>query len=50
MSVAGYGSVGHQPTLWSLTWQKEDDEWRIIRIRRFHPLSHKEMPPLSRKN
>jgi len=50
MSVAGYGSVGHQPTLWSLTWQKEDDQWRIVRIRRFHPLSHKELPPLSRKN
>ena len=50
MSVAGYGAVGHQPTLWSLTWQKEADEWRIIKIRRFHPLSHKELPPLSRTN
>lgn len=50
LSVTGYGPVGHQPTLWSLTWSKEADEWRITRIRRFHPLSHKEMPPLTRSN
>jgi len=50
LSVVGYGSVGHQPTLWSLSWRKEADEWRIVKVRRFHPLSHKELPPLARKN
>lgn len=50
LSVVGYGAVGHQPTLWSLTWRKEGDEWRIVRVRRFHPLSHKELPPLSGGN
>jgi len=47
LNVAGYGSVGRRPTMWSLTWRKEADEWRIIKVRRFHPLSHKEMPPLT---
>ena len=50
LDIAGYGSVGRQPTMWSLTWRKEADEWRIIKVRRFHPLSHKEMPPLTRAN
>jgi hypothetical protein len=50
LNVAGYGSVGRRPTLWSLTWRKEADEWRIIKIRRFHPLSHKEIPPLTQNN
>jgi hypothetical protein len=50
LSVVGFGSVGHQPTLWSLSWRKEEDEWRIVKVRRFHPLSHKELPPLSRTN
>ena len=50
LKVAGYGSVGRQPTLWSLTWRKEADQWRIIKIRRFHPLSHTEMPTLTRNN
>jgi len=50
LSVVGFGSVGHQPTLWALSWRKEADEWRIVKVRRFHPLSHKELPPLARKN
>lgn len=47
LKVAGYGSMGRQPTLWSLGWRKEGGEWRIVRVRRFHPLSRKEMSPLA---
>tara|TARA_B100000029_G_scaffold76180_1_gene67976 strand:- start:219 stop:773 length:555 start_codon:yes stop_codon:yes gene_type:complete len=50
LKVVGYGSVGRQPTLWSLTWQKEDDAWRVVRVRRFHPLTLKEMSPLTQSN
>ena len=50
LKVVGFGPVGHQPTLWSLTWRKEADQWRIIKIRRFHPLTHKEMRPLTGSN
>ncbi len=47
LKVAGYGSLGRRPTLWSLGWRKEAGEWRIVKVRRFHPLSRKEMPPLA---
>jgi hypothetical protein len=32
------GDVGHQPTRWNLTWQKEGGEWKIINVERLDPI------------
>lgn len=43
LKVKTYGSVGRQPTMWDLTWQKQagTNRWRIVELQRLHPLTHK---------
>lgn len=31
--------IGHQPTRWIATWQKETDRWRMIDIEQLDPIS-----------
>jgi hypothetical protein len=38
---------GHGYTRWELTWQKEANEWKIVRVRRLKFVGEGEMPPLS---
>ena len=42
-SIKGYGDVGHSATRWRLTWQKESNEWKIIKLERLHPMNGKVM-------
>ena len=41
-----YGDVGHQPTRWNVTWQKEGGEWKIIDVERLDPIRGDPMPIL----
>ncbi len=41
--VAG-NDVGHQPTRWQVSWQKEGGEWRIINVERLDPIRGDPMP------
>lgn len=49
IDVVGYGNVGRQPSRWELTWQREDDEWKVIRVTRLHPITGEEMGLLERQ-
>ncbi len=31
-------NIGHQATLWEVTWRKEGCHWRITRVQQLHPL------------
>jgi hypothetical protein len=44
--VAQYGDVGHRPTRWNVTWQKEGGEWKIINVERLDPVRGDPMPLL----
>lgn len=33
--------IGHQPSLWDVTWQREADTWKIIRVQRLHPITER---------
>lgn len=35
----GGGDVGHYPTRWNVTWQKEGGEWKIIAVERLDPIT-----------
>lgn len=53
LKVKTQGSVGRQPTMWELTWEKqvETSQWRIVEVQRLHPLTHEPirvMPEASR--
>ncbi|OYW16607.1 MAG: hypothetical protein B7Z55_14140 [Planctomycetales bacterium 12-60-4] len=48
MSVQGFGRVGHQPLRLELTLAKEGDSWKIIAVRRLHPLKDEEMDVMAR--
>lgn len=48
MSVMGYGDVGRQPGRFELTWAKEPAGWKIIKIRRLHPINNEELPLLEK--
>ena len=37
VSVKGR-SLGHQPSQWRVTWRREADDWRLIRIQELDPL------------
>lgn len=43
ISVKGHGSVGHQPSRFILTWAREGDDWKIIRVQRMHPIQDREL-------
>ncbi|MCA9073958.1 MAG: hypothetical protein KDA93_02910 [Planctomycetaceae bacterium] len=47
--VKGHGDVGHQPTRWELTWQKESEDWKVIEIQRLNPITGEEIGTLSRQ-
>ena len=49
VTMKGYGETGWRPSRWELTWQKEKDQWRIIRTRRLHPIRDEEMEPLEKR-
>lgn len=43
LNVVGYGDVGYQPARLILTFQREKGEWKIIDIKRLHPINGKDM-------
>jgi len=43
VTSSAYGGSGHQPTRWELTWQREWERWKIIRIRRLDVITGKEI-------
>ncbi len=45
ISQAGSGTTWRGVTRWEFTWQREADEWRIIRITRLDPLTGEELSP-----
>jgi hypothetical protein len=49
LKVQGFGSVGHQPARIELTWAKEGTDWKIIALRRMHPLKDEEMEVLAKQ-
>lgn len=48
VSVSSLSQSSHVATRWELTWQKENDAWRIINIRRLDPITGEEMQVLKR--
>jgi hypothetical protein len=48
LSVTGYGDVGRQPGRFELTWAKEPAGWRIIKVRRLHPINNEELSLLEK--
>jgi hypothetical protein len=46
-TVGFQGQQGHGYTRWALTWQREANEWKIVRIRRLRFVGEGEMPPFS---
>jgi hypothetical protein len=38
---------GKQPSRWELTWQREADDWKIIRVQRLNPINGKPMGTLA---
>jgi hypothetical protein len=48
LSVAGYGDVGRQPSRFELTWAKEPAGWKVITIRRLHPIRNEELSLLEK--
>ncbi|MDZ4689314.1 MAG: hypothetical protein SH850_29920 [Planctomycetaceae bacterium] len=48
LSVAGFGDVGHQPARFELTWAKEPAGWKIITVRRLHPIRNEELSLLEK--
>jgi hypothetical protein len=41
--------LGHQPSRWELTWQREHGGWKIIDVRRLNPFSDEEMQPFEQR-
>ncbi len=41
------GDIGYHPTRWELDWQREAGEWKIIEVRRLHPINGKKVTILS---
>jgi hypothetical protein len=48
ISVRPHGHVGHQPSRFILTWAREREGWKIIRVQRMHPHQDKELGLLDR--
>lgn len=48
VNLAGFtGDAGYHPTRWEFDWQREAGAWKIIDIRRLHPITGKEISFLS---
>jgi len=47
--VATYGNVGRRPSRWEFTWQREADEWKIVKVVRLNPLKGGKMEPLAQR-
>jgi len=47
LNVKGFGNVGHQPARIELTWAKEPTGWKIIAVRRLHPIKDEELDVLA---
>lgn len=43
INVVGYGDVGYQPARFILTFQREKEDWKIIKIKRLNPINGKEL-------
>lgn len=43
LSVVGYGDVGRQPARFELTWAKEPAGWKVVTVRRLHPINNEEL-------
>jgi hypothetical protein len=43
ISVKGHGNVGHQPSRFLLTWIREGNEWKIVKVQRLHPVQDREL-------
>jgi hypothetical protein len=43
IEAEGFGDVGHRPSRWEVTWQKEGGEWRIIGVERLDPINGEPM-------
>jgi hypothetical protein len=41
-------SVGHQASMWRITWRKEADAWKIIRLQELDPLHEDPIDRLAR--
>lgn len=39
VTVENHGNIGHQPSRWELTWQKQAGQWKIIKIGRLNPIT-----------
>ena len=49
LNITGHGSVGHQPARIVLTFQRENDQWKIIEIERLNPLTGERMEMLAQQ-
>lgn len=36
VDVKGYGNQGRRPSYWEVTWQKQADQWKVIRVVRLN--------------
>jgi len=36
VDVRGFGNLGHQPSRWEFTWQREANQWKVIHIYRLN--------------
>jgi hypothetical protein len=39
LTYRGFAKVEHFPTRWELDWQREANEWKIVEVRRLHPMN-----------
>ncbi len=47
LKVAMAGNVGRQPARLKLTWAKEPDGWKIVKVQRLHPIKDEELEVLA---
>lgn len=46
ITIMGHGNVGYQPARLILTFQREKEDWKIIKVQRLNPINGNEMPAL----
>ena len=49
LAMPSQGDVGHYPSRFVLTFQREQGEWKIIEVERLHPLTGEKMQMLARE-
>ena len=47
ISLPQYGELGYKPSMWELSWQREQDEWKVVSVMRLDPVSGEELAPLA---